>query len=166
MPKTTKFLARAAACLSLLMHLSAGHAYLIGEGDRGTVQIGPYVYHFVDNTDHNQWPRLFGLEYESGSHWLVGGVVFRNSYYQDATYIYGGKRWFVDAPDNHVYLKLTAGPVYGYKPPYDDKLPINHDGFGFGVAPALGYQFKRASVQLVAPGFSVIAITFGYDLWN
>ena len=163
--RRTNCLVRVAACLPLLVQISVGHAYLFGEGDRGMVQISPYVYHRIDNTDHNQYPRLFGLEYESPGHWLLGGLAFENSYYQGSAFIYAGKRWFLDS-DQHFYAKLAAGLVYGYKDPYADKLPVNHDGYGLGIAPVLGYQFKRANAQLVFLGASVIAITFGYDLWN
>jgi hypothetical protein len=165
MPRTTNYLVRLAACLWLLVQMSAGHAYLFGEGDRGMVQISPYVYHRIDNTDHNQYPRLFGLEYESAGNWLVGGLAFRNSYYQNSAFVYGGKRWFLDE-DQHVYAKLAVGLVYGYKDPYADKLPVNYNGYGLGIAPVLGYQFKRANAQLVFLGVSAIVITVGYDLWN
>ncbi|MFL6580633.1 MAG: hypothetical protein ACJ8G2_07820 [Burkholderiales bacterium] len=159
-------LLRISICLALSVQMSAVHAYLFEEGDRGMVQISPYVYHRVDNTDHNQYPRLFGLEYESAGHWLLGGVAFRNSYYQDSAFVYGGKRWFLDSTDQHFYVKLAVGLVYGYKEPYDDRLPVNHDGYGLGIAPTLGYQFKRANVQFVVLGVSAVALTLGYDLWN
>ena len=70
MPRTAPFLARAAASLCLLACISMAHADVFGENDRVMVEVGPYVYHFHDNTDHNQWPRLIGVEYETGSHWL------------------------------------------------------------------------------------------------
>jgi hypothetical protein len=166
MPRITNCLARVAVCVALLVEMSAVHAYLFEEGDRGMVQISPYVYHRFNNTDHNQYPRMLGLEYESAGHWILGGLAFRNSYYQDSAFIYGAKRWFLDSTDQHFYVKLAVGLVYGYKEPYEHKLPVNHDGYGLGIAPTLGYQFRRANVQFAILGVSTVAITFGYDLWN
>src|SRR4051812_23405423 len=88
--------------------------------ERLMVEFGPYVYHRVDNTDHNQWPRLIGLEYEAASHWLGGAAFFRNSYYQNAAYIYAGRRWFMDYINENIYVKVSAGLVYGYKDPHED----------------------------------------------
>src|SRR3954470_12693086 len=116
MSRIINCLLRISVCLALFVEMSAVHAYLFEEGDRGMVQISPYVYHRIDNTDHNQYPRLFGLEYESAGNWLVGGLAFRNSYYQNSAFVYGGKRWFLD-DDERVYAKLAVGLVYGYKEP-------------------------------------------------
>lgn len=156
----------AVAALLLAGWAALAHADALVEGDRVMVEVGPYVYHRIDNTGHNQWPRLFGVEYEARSHWLGGAVSFRNSYYQNAAYVYAGRRWFIDAVDENLYLKVSAGFVYGYKDPYEDKLPVNHNGYGLGIVPALGYQFGRANAQLVFLGTAALAVTFGYDFWN
>lgn len=157
----------AACCVALVLLLGCARlarADLSGETGRLMLQVGPYVYHRIDNTGHNQWPRLIGLEYESSSHWLAGAASFRNSYYQDAAYFYGGKRWFVDTVSEHLYFKLSAGLVYGYRAPYENKLPVNHNGYGLGIVPALGLQYGRANVQIEFLGTIGLAITFGYDI--
>jgi hypothetical protein len=164
--RPARSLSRAAALLFLLACMSTAHADVFGEGDRVMVGVGPYVYHRIDNSDHNQWPRLIGVEYETGSHWLGGAAAFKNSYYQNAAFLYAGKRWFIPSVDENLYVKLTAGLVYGYRKPYEDKLPVNHDGFGIGIVPALGYQFGRANVQIQFLGTDAMAITFGYDFWK
>lgn len=127
---------------------------------------GPYVAHYNDNSGHNQWPRLLGVEYETASHWLGGATAFRNSYYQNAAYLYAGKRWFLESIGENLYAKLSAGFVYGYKDPYEDRLPVNDNGYGFAVVPALGYQFGRANAQIVFLGAAAVTFTFGYDFWN
>lgn len=167
MPRFVFVFARAFACLFFLTCFSLAHADVFGEGDRVMVEVGPYVYHRIDNTEHNQWPRLIGVEYETASNWLLGATSFRNSYYQDAALLYGGKRWFVTPVSENLYVKVAAGLVYGYKDPYSDKLPINsHNGYGLAILPAVGYQFGRANVQLVFLGTTAAAITFGYDFWK
>jgi len=165
MGHSAKILSRMAAWLSLLDCIPVSHADVLASDDRVMLELGAYVYHVQDNNDHNQWPRLLGLEYESGSHWLGGAAVFKNSYYQNAAYVYAGRRWFLDAINEHLYVKLTAGLVYGYKEPYEDKLPVNNNGYGLGIAPALGYQFGRANAQIVFLGVAAAAFTFGYDFW-
>lgn len=163
-------LANAFSILAALIGLSCAtvvHADVFGEGDRIMVEVGPYVYHFHNNTDHNQWPHLLGVEYETGSHWLGGVAAFQNSYYQDTQFFYFGKRWFINSVDENLYIKIAGGLVHGYKEPYDDKLPINSaDGYGFAILPAVGYQFGRANAQLIFIGAIGAVITFGYDFWN
>jgi hypothetical protein len=160
-------LVRAAALIGLLACMPVSHADVFGEGDRVMVEVGPYVYHFENNTDHNQWPRLIGVEYEAGSHWLGGLATFKNSYSQETQFLYLGKRWFIDSVDENLYVKIAGGLVHGYKEPYDDKLPINSsNGYGFAILPAVGYQFGRANAQLILIGTIGAVITFGYDFWN
>lgn len=159
-------LPRAAVWFSLLACVAMAHAGVFGDGDRVMPAFGPYVAHRDDDNDHNQWPHLVGVEWESGSHWLVGGAAFKNSYYQRAAYVYGGRRWFLDRVHPNLYVKLSAGLVYGYKDPYEDRLPINNNGYGLGFVPALGYQFGRANAQIVLLGTAAVTFTFGYDFWK
>lgn len=159
-------LPRAAAWFCLLACISMAHADVFADGDRVMLEFGPYVWHRLNNEDHNQWPRLVGVEWESGSHWLLGADAFRNSYYQRAAYVYVGKRWFLDQVNPNLYVKLSAGLVYGYKDPFEDRLPVNDNGYGLGVVPALGYQFGRAHAQIVLLGTAAVTFTFGYDFWQ
>ena len=159
-------LPRVAAWFCLLACTSMSHAGVFGDGDRVMLQYGPYVAHRVDNDGHNQWPNLVGVEWESGSHWLGGAATFKNSYYQRAAYVYAGRRWFLEKVNPNLYVKLSAGVVYGYKDPYEDRLPVNNDGYGLGIAPALGYQFGRANAQIVLLGTAAVTFTLGYDFWN
>ena len=159
-------LPRAAAWVTLLACMAMAHADVFGDGDRVMLAFGPYVAHWNDNDGHNQWPHLFGVEWESGSHWLIGAAAFKNSYSQRAAYAYAGRRLFLDQVNPNLYVKLSAGLVYGYKDPYEDRLPINNDGYGFAIVPALGYQFGRANAQIVFLGTAAVTFTFGYDFWR
>jgi hypothetical protein len=158
-------LPRAAAWFSLLMCMSMAHAGVFDNGDRVMLEVGPYVAHRVDNDGHNQWPHLVGVEWESGAHWLVGAAAFKNSYSQRAAYAYAGRRWFLERVNPNLYVKFSAGVVYGYKDPYEDRLPVNKDGYGLGIVPALGYQLGRANAQIVFLGTAAVVFTFGYDFW-
>lgn len=39
-------------------------------------------------------------------------------------------------------FKWTAGLLYGYKEPYENKVPLNYNGFSPGAIIALEYEFK------------------------
>lgn len=134
-------------------------------GSRLSLQLGPRIYHYDPDPEHNNDTWLTGLELESAERWLAGAVSFRNSFHQRSSYIYFGKRWFPDVLPEDVYVKLTGGLLLGYKEPYENKIPLNHrDGIGFGVLPAVGYQFERANVQLVLLGTAGLMVTLGVDL--
>lgn len=130
------------------------------------LQAGPYVYHNSEEVEHNNLPLLVGVEWESASRWELGASYFENSFYQPCIYIYAGKRWFWRSANEGLYFKLTGGPLYGYKDPYEEKVPLNYNGLGLGVIPAIGYQYQRASAQLVVLGTAGLMLTFAYDFWK
>jgi len=134
---------------------------------RLTLVFGPAVYHFHDNADHNNKPWLTGMEWGPEGSWVdFGAVYFRNSFNQDSVYAYVGKRWFMGVQDQGVYLKLTGGPLYGYRGQYEKKIPFNHDGLGWGIIPGIGYQIGAVDAQLVFLGTAALMVTFGYDFYK
>jgi len=157
------------ACIALAALLTRtwiARADVFADGDRLMLQIGPYVYHRDNDTAHNNEPNLIGVEWESASRWELGASYFKNSFNQPCGYVYAGKRWFWRSADDGLYLKLTAGPLYGYKEPYEDKIPVNDNGWGFAIIPAIGYQYKRASAQVVILGGAGVMLSLGYDFWK
>lgn len=129
-----------------------------------SLHYGPYVHHWKPDPLHNDTPDLFGLEVENPDRWLAGAMWFHNSYHQPSQYFYVGRRWSFDEQVPGLYAKLTAGPLLGYKGEYEDKIPVNRDGVGVGVIPALGYQYRRVSAQFAILGTAGYMITFGSDL--
>lgn len=132
---------------------------------RLTLVFGPYVFHYYYDVNHDDKPWLTGLEWEPrGSSLNYGAVYFRNSFSQPSVYAYAGKRWFRDDDDKQgFYLKLTAGPVYGYRGQYENKVPFNHNGVGLAIIPGIGYQYREVDVQFVFLGTAALLLTFGYD---
>ena len=61
---------------------------------------------------------------------------------------------------------MTAGLLLGYVEPYEHKIPVNWNGIGLGIIPAVGYKYRRASTQFVTLGVSGFMLTLGYDLWQ
>jgi hypothetical protein len=159
-------LLRALACVVLLACTPTAHADVFADGDRVMLQAGPYVVHWNNSPDHNEWPWLVGVEWESASRWEIGAAYFRNSFYQPSTYIYAGRRWFLHSEDQGFYAKLTGGLLYGYKDPYENKIPVNFNGLGLAVLPAIGYQYRRVNSQIVFVGSAGVTLTFGYDFWK
>lgn len=130
---------------------------------RVSLVFSPYVWH-TQNGDHNELPWLTGLELEpAGSPLNFGAVYFRNSFYQNSVYAYVGKRWFLAPDEQGAFVNLTAGPLYGYRDEYEDKVPLNHHGLGLAVIPGIGYQYRAFNAQLVFLGTAALTVTFGYD---
>ncbi len=136
------------------------------DNGRLTLTFGPYAYHYTYNPEHNNFPRMTGLEWEPrGSKFEFGAVYFKNSFFQDSAYVYVGKRWFMSDNRQGVFLNLTGGPLYGYRGQYENKVPFNYNGFSLAIIPAIGYQYRSVNAQLAALGAAGLLVTFGYDLW-
>ncbi len=155
-----------AALAALCACTWTAHADVFAEGDHVMLQFGPYVYHRTEDPDHNNEPLLVGAEWESALHWEIGASYFDNSFHQPSMYIYAGRRWFLRPGDEGFFAKLTGGLLYGYKEPYEDKIPVNYNGFGLAIIPAIGYQYQRANAQLVFLGTNGVMLMFGYDFWK
>jgi hypothetical protein len=148
----------------LLVVMASGLACAQQAGSQLMGQFGPYVVHFHSDPAHNDLPWLLGLEYESPDRWEVGASFFKNSFSQPSQYYYVGKRWFLGRYGDDLYLKVTGGALLGYKEPYEDKIPHNHNGIAPVILPALGYQWHDANAQVVFLGANGLLFTVGYTL--
>ena len=134
------------------------------DNDRLSLVFGPYVYHYNNDSSHNDEPWLTGLEWHPRGSWVdFGAVYFRNSFNQDSVYAYAGKRWFIPDDREGIYLKLSGGPLYGYRGQYEDKVPFNHNGLAWAIIPGIGYQYRAVDAQLVFLGSAALVVTFGFD---
>jgi hypothetical protein len=164
------FLARALACV---VFLATSSAFAAEEGmsravpPQGTVTIlgSPKVVHFDPDPEHVDWSWLIGIEWKKpDSRWHFGFSYFNNSFGQKSQFYYTGYSWKLGENYPNWYLKLSGGLIYGYKEPYEDKVPFNHNGYSPGLFPALGYKWDRWSFQLVTLGTAGAMITVGYDV--
>lgn len=137
---------------------------LNGSGGIVTIQMAPGVIHFDPDPDHAKHSWMVGVEWQRPSRWLAGFTYFNNSFDQKCQYIYGGKVWSQRESGQGWYAKLTGGVILGYKEPYEDKIPYNHNGVAPGIIPSLGYKVDRANVQLNLLGTAGLMITFGFDV--
>ncbi len=133
------------------------------------IQIAPFALHWSRSSEHKH-VYLLGIErdqpgapsWTAADETLWGLSVFRNSFGQTSAYAYFGYRW------NHLFghpalsLSLTGGLLYGYRKPYENKVPFNHNGFSPGIIPTIGYRLtQKDSVQVGALGTA--GLVFMYD---
>ena len=105
-------------------------------------QLSPYTHHFSKSPEHKTVV-LVGLEREDANQKLDGLAFFNNSFGQATVYLYpwGGIYKSILGVEG-LSFKWTAGLLYGYREPYEDKVPLNFKGFSPAVIPALAYEFK------------------------
>ena len=152
--------------LVLLMALATSNvrADIFAEGDLLMLQAAPGVIHFDSDPEHAKYSWLVGLEWQAPSRWLAGASYFNNSFNQKCQYLYLGKSWPLESIDENLYFKLTGGVLFGYKEPYEDKIPLNNNGVAPGAVPGIGYKYGDFNVQLNLLGGAGLMFTFGYNI--
>ena len=109
-------------------------------GDVWRVTMSPYTWHYHYSPDHRH-VYMLGLEKQRADGLVIGGSWFRNSFGQPSAYVYAGHRFLNFTPYEPLFAQLTAGVLYGYKPPFENKVPLNHNGFSPGAVLSVGWQF-------------------------
>lgn len=106
-----------------------------------SVQFSPFTYHYTYDEEHRN-VMMGGLEREYATGKLDGFTAFSNSFGQPCVYVYPwGGVWHGLAGVPDLSFKWTAGVLYGYKPPFENKVPLNRGGFSPAAIAALAYQF-------------------------
>ena len=137
------------------------------------LQVSPYTYHFHPSAEHKP-VRLIGLERQEGNcalpygppaKALWGASYFSNSFGQPSAFAYYGCTIDKLMGQNNLFLKGSVGVLYGYKPPYDHKVPLNYKGWSPGVVLGLGYNFTpKLSGQINMLGNSALMFALNYSL--
>jgi hypothetical protein len=101
----------------------------------------PYTYHFRWSEEHRRvW--AVALERQRDDGWLAGFSRFSNSFGQPSAYLYLGHRfdqlWGVE----QLFGQVSGGLLYGYRGRFEDKVPLNNNGFSPGALVSLGWQFN------------------------
>lgn len=116
-------------------------AWQTGEANKLSLLLGPYTYHFTYDPEHKE-VLLLGVEREYPDARLDGITVFTNSFGQPSAYLYPwGGAYHAVGGIRGLSFKWTAGILYGYVAPYQDKVPLNYKGFSPAVIPSLAYEF-------------------------
>lgn len=123
----------------------------------------PYTYHFSRDPDHKH-VYMIGLERQRADGFTVGGTFFRNSFGQPSTYLYIGQRFDRIGGVDKLFGQLTGGLLYGYKEPYQNKVPLNYRGFSPGLVPSIGWQLTPTySAQVDVLGNSAVMFQVSMD---
>ncbi|OIQ64814.1 hypothetical protein GALL_536350 [mine drainage metagenome] len=112
------------------------------QGNEVRWQFSPLTYHYSEDPNHKRVV-MIGLERQHADASIDGAAFFTNSFGQPTLYIY---------PWGHTYqpmdgakqlsLKWTAGFLYGYRAPYEDKVPLNFRGLSLALIPAVVYELN------------------------
>lgn len=106
------------------------------------LQLSPYTQHYSPKDPEDRDVFLVGVEREHPNGKVDGAAFFSNTFGQESVYLFpwgGVYKGILGYPK--LSFKWTAGIIYGYKPPYDKKVPLNYKGFSPAAIPALNYEF-------------------------
>ena len=163
----------AVLALAALLSISPAQAYDWGDGfdlsskagDRLNLIASPYTAHFHPSDEHEHvW--LVGVERERADGALAGAAFFNNSFGQESGYLFPWGEIYRNVFDQpQMYVKWTAGLLYGYRGKYEHKVPFNHGGFSPAIVPALGWEFSsKQQIQLNLLGFNGLMLQFTQPL--
>jgi hypothetical protein len=128
---------------------------------KGELTFSPYTIHWSNNPDHKHVV-LVALDEQLPGGRLCGVSFFSNSFGQPSTYVYAGQQFNNLFGQPNLFLKVTAGVIYGYVGQYKNKVPLNYHGFSPGVIPSLGYKLtEHDSVQVKLLGTAGIMFSYG-----
>ncbi len=141
-------------------------AFLAAEGapaptHRGEMSISPYTLHWSRSPEHKHVVLVSVDEQLPGGR-LCGVSLFSNSFGQPSVYVYAGQQFNGVMGVPKLFVKLTAGMLYGYVAPYEDKVPLNYNGFSPAIIPVIGYQLTpQDSVQVKVLGNAGLMFSYG-----
>ena len=136
---------------------------LLGSG-HWRLAISPFSQHFRYSAEH-RYVWAVGGEWQRSDDWLAGGSYFNNSFGQPSAYLYVGKRWTDLFGQPRLFAQASAGVLYGYRGKFEDKVPLNHNGFAPGALLSMGWQFdKNFAVTGHMLGDAGLMVQLSYDL--
>ena len=133
------------------------------------IQVAPFALHWSNDSEHKH-VYLLGIErnkpaapsWVAADETLWGVSAFRNSFGQPSVFAYLGYRWDHLFGHSALSFKLTGGILYGYKKPYENKVPLNYHGFSPGIIPIVGYRLRQKdTVQIGVLGTAGLIFMYG-----
>jgi hypothetical protein len=122
--------------------------------------LSPYTLHWSKNSEHKSVV-LGAIDRTVHGDRFCGVSLFTNSFGQPTVYAYVGQRWNPIDSNNKLFIKVTAGILYGYVGKYKNKVPLNYGGFSPAIIPSFGYALTETdSVQVMMLGTA--GLTFAY----
>ena len=128
---------------------------------QGEVMFSPYTYHFSNNPEHKHVV-LLAVDSQLPGNRLCGISFFSNSFGQPSVYVYAGQQFNNLLGVPNLFAKVTAGLMYGYVAPYENKVPLNYNGFNPAIIPSIGYKLTaHDSVQVKILGNAALMFSYG-----
>ena len=166
--RPTVFVLLAALLFGVSAHASDHYCpeFLAKEGasepsHKGEFTFSPYTHHWHSSPEHRHVV-LVALDEQLPGGRLCGISLFSNSFGQPTTYVYAGQQFNQLFGQPNLFLKVTAGVLYGYVGQYQHKVPYNYHGFSPGIIPSLGYKFtEHDSVQVKLLGTAGLMFSWG-----
>jgi hypothetical protein len=128
---------------------------------RGEIVLSPYTHHWSHSPEHKPVV-LVALDEQLPGNRFCGVALFSNSFGQPSTYVYAGQQFNNMLGNPNLFVKVTAGILYGYVGQYKDKVPLNHGGFSPAIIPSIGYRLtEHDSVQVKVLGTAGLMFSYG-----
>ena len=128
---------------------------------RGEFVFSPYTHHWSYSAEHKPVV-LVAVDEQLPGNRFCGVALFSNSFGQPSTYVYAGQQFNELMGNPKLFVKVTAGILYGYVGKYQDKVPLNHGGFSPAIIPSIGYRLsEHDSVQLKVLGAAGLMFSYG-----
>jgi hypothetical protein len=128
---------------------------------RGEFTISPYTIHWSNNPEHKP-VFLVALDEQVPGNRFCGLALFSNSFGQPSAFVYVGQQYNDWLSIPKLFVKVTAGLMYGYVSPYENKVPLNYKGFNPAIIPSIGYKLTaHDSVQVKVLGSAGLMFSYG-----
>jgi hypothetical protein len=137
---------------------------VLGKG-HPRIAVSPYTLHWRPSEEHTAVYAL-AAEWQREDRWLGGASLFRNSFGQPSAYVYVGQRITGLLPSRpEIFVQWSAGMLYGYRGKYENKVPLNNNGFAPGALASAGWAFdRRQSLTLHLLGDAGVMFQYSFDL--
>ena len=128
---------------------------------RGEFTFSPYTHHWHHNPEH-KLVVLVALDEQVPGDRFCGVAFFSNSFGQPSTFVYVGQQFNNLMNNPRLFVKVTAGVMYGYVGQYQHKVPLNHGGFSPAIIPSIGYRLnEHDSIQVKVLGTAGLMFSYG-----
>lgn len=116
--------------------------------------VSPFTQHLHHKPEY-EYVWAVGIERQRPDKWMYGLSYINNSFGQPCGYLYVGQQYEDIFDVKKLFFQWTAGLLYGYKGPYQHRVPLNVDGFSPGAVISIGWRFDaNLSAQLNKVGVS------------
>lgn len=130
-------------------------------GHKGEITFSPFTHHWSRSPEHKNVV-LIAVDQQVPGDRFCGASFFSNSFGQPTVYVYAGQQFNKVLGVPELFVKLTAGLMYGYVAPYENKVPLNYNGLSLAMIPSIGYQLNaHDSIQMKVLGTAGLMFSYG-----